>query len=258
MDIYDFLYPLSEEQILQLAKTNGPINNVVIGIDKHCFGVTSGQEKPVFQFLYINGKNELKGYLLQLIFKQEEFYSLVVEYSYLLTIEFELDDPVNLYNSLIGYYRMSLEMRFIQTISNFDWELLKETYGDNDPTIIAAGPIEVLYFLDKREFYQKLVGEEFHLITQNVNYVYLLINTRNGLFKIGRSKNPLKREKTLQAEEPEIQLIKYWLADKTFENKMHKFFFKKRVRGEWFKLNINDVLMIRNITNDFIFPEENA
>lgn len=40
-----------------------------------------------------------------------------------------------------------------------------------------------------------------------LGYVYLMKNSRNGLTKIGHSSNPVFREKTLQAEEPEINLL---------------------------------------------------
>tara|TARA_R110002050_G_scaffold10521_1_gene35996 strand:- start:292 stop:420 length:129 start_codon:yes stop_codon:yes gene_type:complete len=36
---------------------------------------------------------------------------------------------------------------------------------------------------------------------------YLQKNTRNGLYKIGKSNNPKVREKTLQGEEPEIKMV---------------------------------------------------
>lgn len=252
MEIYDFIYPISEHQILDLSKRDGRINNVVAGIDKHCFGVTANESGDTYQFLYINGVMSLKGYLLQLKKDQSNFYALIVEYAYMMSIEFDLDDPVNLYNGFIKHFRSALEILGIQTITNFDLRLLNEKYGDT--SLICAGPMHVIYYLDKKEFYQTIVGEVSTPFDKNEHYVYLLINCRNGLFKIGRSKNPLKREKTLQAEEPEILLIKYWVADKTFENQMHKFFYQKRVRGEWFKLNINDLLEIRKITVDFVFP----
>ena len=64
---------------------------------------------------------------------------------------------------------------------------------------------------------------------------YLIKNGRNNLYKIGRSKNPLNREKTLQSEEPLIKIVKLW--DKNIERKLHKEYNQYRVRGEWFKLS---------------------
>jgi hypothetical protein len=42
-------------------------------------------------------------------------------------------------------------------------------------------------------------------------FVYLMEDSRNGAFKIGRSKTPGKRERTLQSEAPEITLRFYIL-----------------------------------------------
>tara|TARA_R110002020_G_scaffold63460_1_gene169480 strand:+ start:130 stop:855 length:726 start_codon:yes stop_codon:yes gene_type:complete len=58
-----------------------------------------------------------------------------------------------------------------------------------------------------------------------------LLNT----YKIGKSNNPLKREKTLQAEKPSLELVKIFKSN--IENKLHKEYDKYRVRGEWFNLS---------------------
>ena len=64
---------------------------------------------------------------------------------------------------------------------------------------------------------------------------YLIKNRRNGFYKIGRSKHPLKREQTLQSEEPDIVMVKTW--DKDIESLLHKDYKDYRVRGEWFELS---------------------
>jgi hypothetical protein len=89
--------------------------------------------------------------------------------------------------------------------------------------------------------YRKSIGKVYKPIeaTQfkklNTSKTYLMKNSRNNLYKIGRSKNPKQREKTLQSEEPEVKIIKLW--DKDIENTLHKDYSKYRVRGEWFKLS---------------------
>lgn len=251
MEIYDYIHQISEQQILDLASKDGRTNNVVVGIDKHCFGVVTDEFVETCQFLYINGTSSLKGHMLQIRLEQNNFYPLIVEFAYIMSIEFDLNDPVNLYNGLIKCLRSALEAHGIKTVTNFDLRLLNEKHGES--SLIVAGPMKIIYYLDKKEFYQTIVGENSPIVDVEGHYVYLIINCRNGLFKIGRSRNPLKREKTLQAEEPEVLLIKYWSADKSFESKLHKRFLQKRVRGEWFKLNINDLLELRKITSDFDF-----
>ena len=75
---------------------------------------------------------------------------------------------------------------------------------------------------------------------------YLIKNKRNNLYKIGRSTNPKKREKTLQSEEPLIEIVKTW--DNDIENTLHKCYSKQRIRGEWFKLNN---LQIKHICTNY-------
>lgn len=72
---------------------------------------------------------------------------------------------------------------------------------------------------------------------------YLMKNSNNGLYKIGKSINPDVREKTLQGEDPYTELIHTINAD--IEKFLHDKFKKKRVRGEWFKLSNRDVEYIK-------------
>ncbi|MDQ6632997.1 MAG: GIY-YIG nuclease family protein [Verrucomicrobiota bacterium] len=67
---------------------------------------------------------------------------------------------------------------------------------------------------------------------------------RNGLFKIGQSQTPEKREITLQSEVPEISLRFYIPAHDTAERELHDLFEEKRVRGEWFGLAPEDLLSV--------------
>lgn len=71
--------------------------------------------------------------------------------------------------------------------------------------------------------------------------IYLMRNGRNGLFKIGASQNPQHRERTLQSEEPEVHLIEHWPGTMKDEEDLHLRFAEVRVRGEWFRLNAQQV-----------------
>lgn len=72
-----------------------------------------------------------------------------------------------------------------------------------------------------------------------------MFNSRNGYTKIGRSINPKLREKTLQGEEPEIEMIAIWTMDKYYEKQLHQKYSVKRVRGEWFDLSISELIEIK-------------
>lgn len=64
---------------------------------------------------------------------------------------------------------------------------------------------------------------------------YIMKNKSNGYYKIGKANNPLQREKTLQSEEPSVELVKIFKKD--YESELHNKYKKQRKRGEWFDLN---------------------
>jgi hypothetical protein len=68
-------------------------------------------------------------------------------------------------------------------------------------------------------------------------FTYLMEDTRNGMIKIGRSKNPERREKTLQSEAPSVEMRIAVPTDSDFENDLHGKFDHFRRRGEWFELS---------------------
>lgn len=74
-------------------------------------------------------------------------------------------------------------------------------------------------------------------------FAYIMINKRNGYYKIGISQKPSYRERTLQSQEPEIELIYVSSGNYGWEEEMmvHAHFREKRMRGEWFNLTIADV-----------------
>ena len=77
-------------------------------------------------------------------------------------------------------------------------------------------------------------------------FVYLMFDEANGFYKIGISNHPEYREHTLQSEKPTITLLKAKeypsrAIAEAFESALHKTYESKRLRGEWFKLNADDV-----------------
>lgn len=83
-------------------------------------------------------------------------------------------------------------------------------------------------------------------------YVYLMKNERNGYFKIGFSKKPPSyREYTLQSQEPEVSLVAYAESFLEVEKIFHKHYGEKRVRGEWFALDQEQVRELSSILEIF-------
>jgi hypothetical protein len=79
---------------------------------------------------------------------------------------------------------------------------------------------------------------------KRAGYVYLMRNNRNGYVKIGFSRNPKHREKTLQSEDPDVELLWSHQGFKYDERELHARYASMRVRGEWFRLTADDVAHI--------------
>lgn len=82
-----------------------------------------------------------------------------------------------------------------------------------------------------------------------ITNVYVMIDKNTGFYKIGRSKNPEQREKTLQSEKPTIEMLFNHDARVKDEKHLHDLFKDKRVRGEWFDLSGSDLTTIREYFN---------
>ncbi len=81
-----------------------------------------------------------------------------------------------------------------------------------------------------------------------IGYVYLLKHGSRREYKIGRTRNPLRREGQVALELPnELQPIHYIKTDdpQGIENYWHARFKTKRKRGEWFALSADDVRAFR-------------
>lgn len=98
----------------------------------------------------------------------------------------------------------------------------------------------------------RLIAEEKEFNDNLPVYVYLMRNYNNGYYKIGISKDTKYREKTLQAEEPDVRLIcskQYTdrITARQMEKMLHSHYNEKRSRGEWFSLNEDEVKSIQKL-----------
>jgi hypothetical protein len=104
-----------------------------------------------------------------------------------------------------------------------------------------------LYDLNKKlieSAYKKLSNDNLH--KKKKTNVYIMIDYNTKFYKIGKSINPLQREKTLQSEKPTIKLIHSFKAYDYDERMLHDKFKDKRIRGEWFNLDQDDIDYIKN------------
>lgn len=89
----------------------------------------------------------------------------------------------------------------------------------------------------------------FYKPRETRGFVYLM-ESEIGLYKIGHSVNPATRLNDLRAQSPIninlIHAIKY--ADRyAGENLWHKRFSAKRVKGEWFRLDPDDIAAFKAV-----------
>ena len=68
---------------------------------------------------------------------------------------------------------------------------------------------------------------------------YLIYDDITKKFKIGKSYDPYKREKTLCSDRCSINLVAY--CDYDIESELHSMYSEYRVRGEWFNLSTKQV-----------------
>jgi len=241
-------FTLSREDILKLDEAdNGPINNVISRINRHCFGVKLfDDEKGVAaEMFYINYDNELKGDIICLDLNDPDYFQLLLRFCIMLSNDYDDIDAINAFNIFQTKLRSFLEKRGFSTTTSLE---LKRFRGQH-AVIMGTSPrgIKNIIVIDRVEFYRDFFNNNFDTdpVTDK-EYVYLMLNDDTSFIKIGTSKKPRYREKTLHSQEPNIHIIALWCCSKVIEKELHKKFDNKRVRGEWFRLTFADLKEIED------------
>jgi hypothetical protein len=94
---------------------------------------------------------------------------------------------------------------------------------------------KILNWIPKSKIKENLASGKLILKDEKKTKTYLMKDSHNNLYKIGKSINPKQRERTLQSEKPSINMVKVWNRD--IERDLHKLYKDYRIRGEWFRLN---------------------
>lgn len=86
------------------------------------------------------------------------------------------------------------------------------------------------------------------MIKSNTGYVYLINQVDTNNFKIGVSKKPASngRIKNLQTGNHNELIVLFEIKSKchtTLEKTLHRTYFDKRIRGEWFNLPNPDIVI---------------
>ena len=246
-------FTLSSEDILELDKNdNGPINNVISGINNHCYGARLYDDEygMTVEMFYVNNDKELKGDIIQLDLNDENYFELLFRFCVLLSNDYVEVDTIDAFNTFQTKLRGFLEKSGFFTTTS---EELKQFEGKS-AVMMAFNQRGIfnLKLINKVDFLRDFFNNNFDTkkeLASGSEYVYLMVNTDTSLIKIGTSKNPNYRERTLHSQEPVVHLVAKWNCPKEFEKKLHQTYKQKRIRGEWFRLDLNDLKEIEAFMN---------
>jgi len=142
-----------------------------------------------------------------------------------------------------------------EELSNMDIEdalKLSEVIEEREQLLLSEHGEAIREFNELRHYALVIEGvkgrgapvEEKPLSMTNI---YMMFDGHTKLTKIGISKNPSAREKTLQGEIPRLRITWKTTGTKSDESHLHQIFKEKRTRGEWFNLSSEDVDYIKSL-----------
>ena len=74
--------------------------------------------------------------------------------------------------------------------------------------------------------------------------IYVALCTHCNLFKIGTTNNLRSRTKTLRTANPYLEMLYVGCGSYLMEAHFHRLFEDKKVRGEWFNLDSEDIRLL--------------
>ena len=125
----------------------------------------------------------------------------------------------------------------------------KEGTTFNDYINKISKELQDEYVEYRQKNYYKNEDLPFEKIPKEPNkkrYTYLMYDDISGYYKIGKSINPEFREKTLMSQTPKVRLIYKCKESIVSEDYLHKIFKYKRIRGQWFDLNTEELDHVLN------------
>ncbi|WP_299711915.1 hypothetical protein [uncultured Tenacibaculum sp.] len=207
---------LNRDEIYEMKEFDGGlINNVINNIEKHCYGywlLDDGFDNNYFLF-YVNGGSKLTGARIKLQLSDENRNELTFNFARVVNQDYPDDvDLMDVFNRFQYSTRTLLERLSYYTYGD---ELIKKK-----GSLILENKKGAMYvpILNKKKSIKSIfsinISEE---CKQEGNKTYLMFNAKNNYTKIGRSIKPKIREKTLQGEEPDIEIIALWNTSKSVE-----------------------------------------
>ncbi len=250
---YEVYCSLTEANILELEKNdNGALNNVVCNLQKECFGgaIFEHPNDYTVELFYATNVETLQGDLIRLKLSDPDYVAIVFYFCQMLVVTYKELDTIDVFNCFQSKLRTFLEKLGFFTTTNLE---LKKFEGQ-EVVMMSNSPkgIKKVIMFNKVDYYRRFCGDNYNIKREeHKDYTYLMVNDDTGLIKIGRSNNPGYREKTLQSQESTVHIIACWETPKTVETDLHKLYNHKRVRGEWFRLNLSDLKkLVRFMANN--------
>jgi len=247
---YGRTFPLDQDKVIKMMeRDSGAIGNVVRGLSHKCFGLAAEiREHDTMDFFCITSAQPQPGLLLRLKFREPHFYDYLLAFSVDCEKEYPSLQALDVYRAFVFYLRQYLESNGYQTVETRELE----AKGLKPGTLVSALPLEIMPSIDKTSFYRDILSYEKVDFDGCTRYVYLMFDARNDFFKIGESRKPQYRERTLQAQQPDVELLKVWSCDHRIERMLHKMFAAKRVRqqnprSEWFRLHTGDLMNLNPV-----------
>lgn len=251
----DHCYDLNREDLIELNKQDtGSLNNVLSLLSTSCFGVLIYDDREILEYVvyFADNSQKLRGIRLELSMKNDDSsrIQLLFEFCRMINHEFRHIDAFDAFNAYQNVLRTGFEKLGYFTFGN---EIEKFKGQDAVGIVVGKKGIVRIPSIDKLEMYRRCFSDR-NIYCENELYknkVYLLFDGKNNLIKIGHSKTLNIREKTLQGENPNWDLITAWIAPQKIETELHNKYSKNRIRGEWFSLTYCDLIDINEIMKTY-------
>lgn len=233
-------YRLSKETLNDLHNPSSPSEGMVrfrSGLENFVFGVMM-PDNPIEEGIHLLYAEEIREFRAYAVPIPLDYPQLADEITTVFAREITYLNPekdfITVFNTFQTHRETALENLGYTTFNPFE-------VPSNGSLVFGsmAIPIQKINRLDFLMTLYGKVNNQPHLDPENK--IYLMVDTDTGFIKIGRSKNPKTREKTLQSEKPKIHIICSWTAPAFIEKELHNRYRLKRKRGEWFNLTLNDL-----------------
>lgn len=176
----------------------------------------------------------------------------------------EIEKRINEAETLLTQNEMTLTEDFIQQVKRHVSDLREEIFHQQRAEEERIAELERREELrrekEEKERQRKLKLQQekerikYEKRLQNADryagFVYL-VRSEGGYYKIGRTKNPANRIKTFKVKLPfEIEYVAIIQTNDMYalEKELHKKYKPKKVNGEWFSLNDDDLNYIKSLS----------